>query len=424
MSLSSSSSGSGFLQAAMMTAPRPSSVFTTVVAVMMMLVMMTTVVREIAGDIADRVIITEETIAADEADEKSGGGLLPSLSSSSSSVYTSKDLLLPTNSNCSGAFLPEPLERRKAVSLLNLTAVKGATLRAVGGGLGTTATHAIHNIACAGGMVSMHWTSMCNMYNETTRSSVHKVLDLYQRLKGCTSGHAGAMIARMSWDESQLKYDYAPYIALDPSDRLCDPEVWRQEMRSALVEVVTSGVEVLTDVPYPYLIDELVVLVPDLVIMQTLRDADTWAQKRFAEHGGADTMCRRPGESATQATHGFHIVGCSFPPDLSSPDNKVMEQYDLGGPGDGKQLMNTILNQKEIYLDRETYPDPTTLMRDAYAHFNSYIVSLVPTENIVQLCAWDGQFEERIAAGFVRMGVIDDPSRIVKRANLFPADKE
>ena len=131
-----------------------------------------------------------------------------------------------------------------------------STVRVVNAGLGTTATQAVHEIACSLGMASCRFQLCCH--------APPAAVEAHQRL--------------VRWYEERLGRRGA-----------------EDEARALLAPVLTSGLEVLVDVPYAILVPELLASLGDeVVVVNTVaRDAEEWAARRAAKQG-ADPVCTCP----------------------------------------------------------------------------------------------------------------------------------
>ena len=128
-------------------------------------------------------------------------------------------------------------------------------MRFVNTGLGTTATHAVHEIACSLGMASCHFRLCCH--------APPAAVEAHQRL--------------VRWYEERLGRRGA-----------------EDEARALLAPVLTSGLEVLGDVPYAILVPELLASLGDeVVVVNTVGDEEKWAERRAARQG-ADPVCTCP----------------------------------------------------------------------------------------------------------------------------------
>ena len=159
--------------------------------------------------------------------------------------------------------LPAQCERFRGARFA--LAVPNATIRIINVGLGTTATHAVHEMACALGMASCHWALCCNA--PATAVAAHQRMRKFEtRLMRCARNDRNSAAE-------------------------CAREAIEREVRDALACVLESGLHMISDVPYTGLVPELIASLGarvesgDVLLLNTVRDPTTWAARRAEMHG-------------------------------------------------------------------------------------------------------------------------------------------
>lgn len=254
-------------------------------------------------------------------------------------------------------------------SVFGFTAVPNASLRLVTAGVGTTGTHAIFYSLCDNGVPVVHYHRQCNVDKEAF--ALHQeIKDMYIQLKQCVKG----MKPRRS-DE-------------------CNTAAFEALFKEKLVKLASSGIVALLDAPYTDVLPELLALAPQLMVLQTLRDSETWAQERIADHGG-DTICRP--EAAARSASFFSTVECisgtRFLADALDVQQDTME-------ADAK------LKGKEEAVE---------IMAAKFAAHNSYVASIVPPKQLRQFCIWDSDFALHAAQMLADSGLIESKQQVLVR---------
>jgi hypothetical protein len=279
---------------------------------------------------------------------------------------------LTPDSNCSSAIqidsgislrLPPPSAFPFAKLISGTPEIKpvdGATLEMVNAGMGTSATRTLHEEVCALRKTSLHYGKHC-WASRAVLDIQANMLRLYDDLKKCAS------------QEYSLK------------DERCRVETHRSQLLGNLTAMISSGVKVLSDVPYTNLIPVLRAMAPGLKVVQTLRGSGDWTEKRVA-HNTEDPICKDP--KGTNAQSYFDYLGC------------------LNGP---TWIGEAFVPQGRMLLSGNTTEKLALRVLGAkYSHHNHLIANTTWPSRLRQLCAWDDDsFEVQIrdtARGLIHGG--------------------
>ncbi|KAL3940069.1 MAG: hypothetical protein SGBAC_005325 [Bacillariaceae sp.] len=214
----------------------------------------------------------------------------------------------------------------------------------IGSGLGTTGTTALYNAMCFLGFPSVHFRRSCIHPLESNSSSDHAMTSIDNRNSdGSFSGSSPQNLPTKS--KNQLKMDAEKALVekgLSAHKQLI--KCWRslracarrsRQNDTALTsrhsvcsnftgivdsldhhaaQVVASGVALVTDTPYPFLVDFLQQVAlhhrPNTVIVLTERDPEAWVQSRLRHHiGESDLMCWDDDKLTTNA-NAFDLHKC------------------------------------------------------------------------------------------------------------------
>eukprot|EP00873_Tetraselmis_striata_P024377 jgi/Tetstr1/444641/TSEL_032489.t1 len=244
---------------------------------------------------------------------------------------------LPPGSACAPHGDKEPLPgdtsatARHPGAHLNSSAT---TLRFLGLGSGTTGTRSLMKLFCEYGIPSIHSSRMCHLDPETAELHAH----LRDSMWCLRKGGAACMSVR----------------GIDGAR--CTLGVVRARVRKNLENLVRHGsMQAVFDVPFPQLADALAEIVPDALLLQSMRDGPSWAESRYTHH--VDSPVCRDG-----VHNPLDVFNCGYDTD---PCHKLLYMRDLNS------------TQKEELGQRMFY--------ERHAH----IRSLFPRRNIRMACAWD-----------------------------------
>jgi hypothetical protein len=145
-----------------------------------------------------------------------------------------------------------------------------------------------------------------------------------------------------------------------------------------LKELISKGVNALSDDPFVNFFPEILSLVPDVKVLHTLRPPLEWSRRRVEEHGESTTDFICASQRADNITSFFNMMEC------------------IGGSKYVGQYMRT--PREVIEEDAEVVG-----IDKAYENFaakfvahNMYVKKFTPNGNYYPLCAWDGDFETQI----------------------------
>jgi len=196
------------------------------------------------------------------------------------------------------------------------------TLRVIAAGQGTTATHAIYAIICEAGLKACHHKQCCNVETGSSiRKANAKFIVLFQLIQTCLSNtetdlrkycglteglqgfqHDHGLPKACGKDRSMREcckgvlWSGSPLLqeeAVELVGRVgCSVEKALAALDELLWELVTSGLEALTDTPTSSFVPSFAAAAPHhpFKIVLTTRAPKIWAQKRVAEHGN-DYLC-------------------------------------------------------------------------------------------------------------------------------------
>lgn len=249
---------------------------------------------------------------------------------------------LPVNtSRCSTSLASTPDALSSLHTHLDARPAPDVTLRLINAGLGTTATHAIHQALCRSGISSVHWDDHCHLEGDALQRH-RDVIAVYEQVKSC----ANRTLERM--------------------DPRCSVRRVRHQLRKALVAFASSGVAAASDSPYTDLIPELLAMKPGMKVVQTLRDAGDWADQRLRDHG-EDTQCKT-------GIGSFTLLECV---------------------DDHEWLGDALVTQRELLPGFGG--DASQQLSASFAIHNQRIAGMVPSEQLWQMCAWDDSFADALA---------------------------
>lgn len=260
--------------------------------------------------------------------------------------------LKPT-SNCSSALvidkglhlrLPEPSEYPWGKLLTDtegIQPVEGATLEMVNAGMGTSATRTLHEEVCALRKSSLHYSRHC-WASRSVLDLQANLIRLYDNLKKCARG------------------EYTR------TDERCRAETHRVQLLGNLSAMVSSGVKMLSDVPYTNLVPVLRRMVPGLKVAQTLRGSEEWTPKRLS-HNTEDPICKEPRSTLAKTYFDYYgcLIGRKWLGDAFVPQ--------------GRMLLAGDVTEYRAYR----------VLAAKYSHHNHLIANTTWPAVLRQLCAWD-----------------------------------
>jgi hypothetical protein len=186
----------------------------------------------------------------------------------------------------------------------------------------------------------------------------------------------------------------------------------RSELAFLLQSIVSSGVVALSDAPYTDLMPELVTLVPNVLVLQTLRDADAWAAQRIREHGG-DPICKK--SAIRHASSYFNswecLKGAKYPAEALDTQERVLRTdfQHAGGQGevtDAIKLVNADADESGSQPHAKAFAYASGIMSRKFAAHNAYVADLVPPKQLRQFCVWDDLAPESLARVLVDAGLV------------------
>ena len=170
---------------------------------------------------------------------------------------------------------------------------KKVTLKIVNTGQGTTGTHWPYQVACDALIPSCHFLICCHV-SEASHNVQKHLVGLYEKMQARDFGPNGEL------------YD---------------------EILVAIIKMAQSGVVFISDVPIGFILPELLQLMPDLHVLQTLREPEIWARKRFQEHNGVDLICAEETVRNARVISYFSMLQC-----LKANPQGVLQQKEIIQP--------------------------------------------------------------------------------------------
>jgi len=256
------------------------------------------------------------------------------------------------------------------------------SLRVLNAGLGTTATHFTHTLFCDLGMRAVHHEQSCNL-PMGSQQRVLSVFRRYNRLRDCiASPHHCSNVMQ-----------------------------WKQQFARDVLWLISrhgGGVEALSDVPYANIFRELLVLIPTLQVLHTVREPFEWATQRLTEHEGVDVVCRTP-FVATAYSIGECLDSAKNMRDALESEIAATAKWTRLSPPDSLRRVFTRENNLSYIAPP---PDQPLISRMWHAHglyaarfaaYNAFVARIVPAGQYSSLCAWDSPtiFSSRVRAGAV-----------------------
>lgn len=276
---------------------------------------------------------------------------------------------IKTGSNCTQkaplrqtvlASVPDHKVRRR---FLAVDVLENATLKVVNAGLGKTGTHAFHQEMCAAGLKSVHWNLVCNGVPHAAVEANLRILRLYTVLKKCAAG------------EYERTHDS------------CNAQTYVEKMRRDLTELLSSGVEALSDSPYTDYVPFMLQLVPRLRVVQTLRDPEDYAQRRLHWISGTDTLCKDPWASGGGSY--WDTMGC-----LS----------------DAKYVADALTTNREAFestLRAHNESVAVGVFATKFVMHSEFVARRVKGRNFAQVCVWDSD-HDAVLDGVAKSLLCDD----------------
>jgi hypothetical protein len=211
------------------------------------------------------------------------------------------------------------------------------SVRYVNVGLGTTATRSIHTQYCdLASKPACHYYQCCNLHdgNKTgIRLNLETMLTVHWNAQECVN-------SKLETEE-------------------CRVDVVIAAFRLALKRTFTSGVDVLGDSPYPYLLQDILDLAPNVSFSMTLRDPTAWAVSRVRDHGN-DVICKpRRGQEQRSC---YDILSCC---------------------NEGDRYVH------ECWVNERSYSSYGGSLEKCMVGHTNYVKSLVPKERLYQFNLWN-----------------------------------
>ncbi|KAJ8598506.1 hypothetical protein CTAYLR_001375 [Chrysophaeum taylorii] len=225
--------------------------------------------------------------------------------------------------------------RRVAPRRIRLVSTVKTSVRVVNIGLGTTATHLSYAVACRARIPSCHFFVCCHV-GKAAKAAHGRAVQWFWRWVRCVR------------------------------ERTCGSRVVG-ELREALGDVLSSGVQSLHDSPYAFLATEFAAL--GVRFVQTRRQSREWVERRRTQVPFLpDPVCRAPASGGS-----FDFMDC-----VAARGNNVSDAFEL-----------------------------STAVADLEARFvahQTYVASLVDEADLFQLCAWDEDVQTHLldAAAFMK----------------------
>eukprot|EP00968_Pinguiococcus_pyrenoidosus_P010642 scaffold846_cov252-Pinguiococcus_pyrenoidosus.AAC.5 len=195
------------------------------------------------------------------------------------------------------------------------------TLRLIGAGQGTTATHALYTLVCEMGLKACHYTNCCNVRpSSAVALANNEFIMTYKIMQMCVSNEQSELQTYCGLTPDLLSFNGGDGLPVHCNravrkpaccyrfgtdvpepvlrDMLrqhgCSTEKLLDHLQATLRNLVTSGVEALMDTPTANFLSSFAGVMPHhpFRVVLTRRDPSVWAEKRVDEHGSFDLLCR------------------------------------------------------------------------------------------------------------------------------------
>lgn len=236
--------------------------------------------------------------------------------------------IVVTNSQslCAHAFVPMSSKQPtiNQPSFFNFTARSNSPLSIVNVGAGTTGTSLIFQIFCAGfDLSSIHWGLNCHAgkRNYNWFKFFDQCIETRSKEAGCRSSHALGRIRLsstpfvpflMTFDSSSCLLSFLPVPLIPLLPPLLCPSLPLMHTNVAAIEEnllwAVDNMNTLSDYPWSNFLPEILALVPDVKVLQTLRDPVEWAKRRLQHHN--PKICHVDLHGSPLIRHPFDIIGC------------------------------------------------------------------------------------------------------------------
>eukprot|EP00873_Tetraselmis_striata_P015251 jgi/Tetstr1/435515/TSEL_024419.t1 len=215
--------------------------------------------------------------------------------------------------------------------------MSGTKLRFLGLGSGTTATHGLMNLFCEYGIPSIHYWDTCHLDRATGELHAHLMDSVWCLTK---AGHACELAKGMNAGK-------------------CTVGAARELIQRNLQNLLRHGsAQALFDFPFPELAEPLAAMVPDALVVQSLRDGNVWTGNRYSDHVNTP-ICR----------DGMHNA------------------LDLFNCRQDTEPCSRLPNMRELEPSGHNQ-----IAQHSFYERNADIRSLFPKRNIHEACAWDDSF--------------------------------
>jgi hypothetical protein len=252
---------------------------------------------------------------------------------------------------------------------------KEITVKIVNAGMGTTGTHNTHYCAAARNLSTLHWIEQAAHNSSQIRASLMKHHELYLTLYRCVMDY---QINPELWREEHLRADKPSY--------LCITDIWKEKYIEALIEILTSGVVALHDVPYTNFMPQILALAPNITVVHTLRNPIVWAVRRLKTHFDGSIICARDIMTRKNISSYFNLFECM-------EGSNILGEH-LQGTGLAYRLDKGGSNTEYAQL----------LFAAKCVEHHRFIRRLVPSSQYFQLCVWDYDFDRKCHAVMEKIG--------------------
>jgi hypothetical protein len=237
---------------------------------------------------------------------------------------------------------------------------RNATLKILNAGFGTTATSTVRDMLWEKEMTTLHWkryrSKLRGKERNRTQKLHEKFLDVVFEMRNCT-------LAYRNYESKGRSPD-------------CETEKFKNLLITGLKELISNGVNAVSDTPFVNFFPEILSLVPDVKVLHTLRPPLEWSRRRIHVHGDAGFICAS--QRADNITSFFNMMECI-------EGSKYVGQH-------MRTPLEVIKEDTEVVGTDKAYEN---LAAKFVAH-NMYVKKFTPSENYYPLCAWDGDFETQI----------------------------
>lgn len=275
---------------------------------------------------------------------RAGGG-------SDSCSASATDVFVGDGSSCVSALMARQYPSPRAGSCGSASPLLGleneiagnTSLVAVNVALGDTGSRYFHGVMCKAGIAALHGGLACHVSRATVRAH-YKVLRLvYIHIVQCMDRRDAG---QSTWTN-------------------CTYGWWLPRVKDSLRTVLTSGVQVLTDTPYPSVLPELMAIAPGAVVAHNLRGVEKWATRR-AENSHIDLWCKPSGGRPQSIYLLPCIVGLAPHQDIT---------------------LNLMRTSTKVLGDSSRFQ----AMKDSYILHNDCVASLAcrHSPSYWQFCLWD-----------------------------------